>query len=303
MDPLPKAAITCCDDNCGVFQSMTTLLRKRSHLYSSELREGEKDLIAFLDSDVMFRDANLTQEPDNRADFDVPDNVDEVMKQEISSSGSFIMQQSLKSLKEMLLPSSSNASVLPYGEDSSPRLQMPVSSAEQSQNQKLKHKLPIELLQGEAHQSLSSSPSRHHVSLRFLLVDDSSTTRKMTNKLLTNRGYNCEEAKDGLDLLHKMGLSIPDAQSAMMYSASGLNKGQEWPVFDVILVDDNMPQLSGPESVTILRNAGYGGLIYGVTGNAFKSQLDNFMTSGADSVFTKPLDFNLLEETIRKALR
>mmetsp|Transcript_29877 Transcript_29877/g.41037 ORF Transcript_29877/g.41037 Transcript_29877/m.41037 type:complete len:192 (+) Transcript_29877:653-1228(+) len=149
----------------------------------------------------------------------------------------------------------------------------------------------------------NSFQARHHVSLRFLLVDDSSTTRKMTNKLLTNRGYNCEEAKDGLDLLHKMGLSIPDAQSAMMYSASGLNKGQEWPVFDVILVDDNMPQLSGPESVTILRNAGYGGLIYGVTGNAFKSQLDNFMTSGADSVFTKPLDFNLLEETIRKALR
>ena len=71
---------------------------------------------------------------------------------------------------------------------------------------------------------------------------------------------------------------------------------------DVILMDDNMPHLSGPEATEIIRAAGYGGLIFGVTGNSFADQVENFKSKGADMVFTKPLNMSELYEAIKLKL-
>ena len=54
--------------------------------------------------------------------------------------------------------------------------------------------------------------------------------------------------------------------------------------FSVILMDDNMPNLSRPETTAAIRAAGYDGLIFGVTGNSFAEQIKNFK----NRVFTKP---------------
>ena len=72
--------------------------------------------------------------------------------------------------------------------------------------------------------------------------------------------------------------------------------------FDVILMDDNMPNLSGPEATAAIRAAGYGGLIFGVTGNSFADQVENFKSKGADLVFTKPLNMTELYEAIKLKL-
>jgi CheY-like chemotaxis protein len=73
--------------------------------------------------------------------------------------------------------------------------------------------------------------------------------------------------------------------------------------FDVILMDDNMPNLSGPEATAAIRAAGYGGLIFGVTGNSFTDQMENFKSKGADLVFTKPLNMTELYEAIKIKLK
>ena len=72
--------------------------------------------------------------------------------------------------------------------------------------------------------------------------------------------------------------------------------------FDVILMDDNMPNLSGPEATAAIRAHGYTGLIFGVTGNTFTDQIEDFKSKGADMVFAKPLNMKELHEAIKLKL-
>jgi CheY-like chemotaxis protein len=71
---------------------------------------------------------------------------------------------------------------------------------------------------------------------------------------------------------------------------------------DIILMDDNMPNLSGPEATAAIRAAGYTGLIFGVTGNTFDDQIKDFTSKGADMVFAKPLNMRELQEAIQLKL-
>jgi CheY-like chemotaxis protein len=146
--------------------------------------------------------------------------------------------------------------------------------------------------------------------LRFMVVDDTTTSRKVTRRLLCSLGHSVEEAVDGLDFLHKIGISHCGNNSNLA------GRGSDWVVrhedfkmvgesfaeVDVILMDDNMPNLSGPEATALLRHCGYTGIVFGVTGNAFDSQVENFLAKGANKVFSKPLDLRLLEEEIRANL-
>jgi CheY-like chemotaxis protein len=67
-------------------------------------------------------------------------------------------------------------------------------------------------------------------------------------------------------------------------------------------MDDNMPNMSGPEATAAARAAGYSGLIFGLTGNTFNVQLENFVAQGADMVFTKPLDLQKLIKALKSKL-
>jgi len=64
---------------------------------------------------------------------------------------------------------------------------------------------------------------------------------------------------------------------------------------DVILLDYVMPIMNGPEATKLMREAGYGGLIIGVTGNALPADVDYFLDSGANAVLTKPVDTEKLK--------
>ena len=130
------------------------------------------------------------------------------------------------------------------------------------------------------------------LSLRILIVDDTTSTRKITMKLLTKMGHQVEEACDGLDFLKRLGLGTDGQKFDVLQDGS----------FDVILMDDSMPNMCGPEATSVARLAGYSGLIFGVTGNALAERLENFIAKGADMVFTKPLDLKKLFEVIRTKL-
>ena len=58
--------------------------------------------------------------------------------------------------------------------------------------------------------------------------------------------------------------------------------------FDIILMDNIMKEMHGPEAARIIRASGFTGLIIGVTGNVNESDLDDYLRAGADFVLAKP---------------
>jgi CheY-like chemotaxis protein len=114
--------------------------------------------------------------------------------------------------------------------------------------------------------------------IQFLLVDDSALTRKMVNRVLTARGHSCSEAEDGLDAVEKY------------QAAAG--------AFDVILMDNFMPNCTGPEATKRLRELGYRGLVIGATGHCLPEEIQSFLDAGADRVMNKPITADSILATI-----
>jgi CheY-like chemotaxis protein len=121
--------------------------------------------------------------------------------------------------------------------------------------------------------------------LKFLIVDDTKTNRKMTNKLLSSLGHSVDEACDGLEFLSKLNISTS--------CTSDLSRISDF--YDIVLMDDNMPNMTGPEATKCARQNGYKGIIYGVTGNSHYDQIEHFKKSGANEIFEKPLDLEKLK--------
>lgn len=105
------------------------------------------------------------------------------------------------------------------------------------------------------------------------------------------------EAVDGLDFLKMMGCALP-AKKSFLHDPVDFKEA----LFDVILMDDNMPNLSGSEAVEIVRKLGYKGLIIGITGDVDPSSVINFKKKGVDEVLSKPIDIENLKRVIGKIL-
>jgi CheY-like chemotaxis protein len=48
--------------------------------------------------------------------------------------------------------------------------------------------------------------------------------------------------------------------------------------------------MEGPDATSLLRKAGYSGIVIGLTGNVLQDDVDHFLRSGADAVLSKPLN-------------
>jgi CheY-like chemotaxis protein len=131
--------------------------------------------------------------------------------------------------------------------------------------------------------------------LRFLVVDDTITNRKMTRRMLSSLGHSVDEAADGLEFLAKLNI---DNGKSLSSDQIPFKSG----CYDVVLMDDNMPNMSGPVATKIARANGYQGLIFGVTGNAHFDQIENFLQSGANEIFEKPLNIDKLKLSIERLL-
>lgn len=65
--------------------------------------------------------------------------------------------------------------------------------------------------------------------------------------------------------------------------------------FDLILCDNVMPNMNGPEAVKRIRDLGYKGPIFGVTGNVLPDDIADFIAHGANAVIEKPLKISVLK--------
>ena len=118
------------------------------------------------------------------------------------------------------------------------------------------------------------------IAVKVLVVDDSMSTRKVLSKLLLKKGYDVQCAEDGLICLDLV---------AQCSSGKG---------FDIILMDDYMPNLAGRETAKILRERGFKGFICGVTGNTNLEDNLAYEAYGANTVLPKPLDIALFEKIV-----
>ncbi|RLM27198.1 two-component system response regulator [Brenneria alni] len=117
--------------------------------------------------------------------------------------------------------------------------------------------------------------------LRFLVVDDFSTMRRIVRNLLKELGFNnVEEAEDGADALNKL--------------RSG--------AFDFVISDWNMPNMDGLELLqTIRADASLSKLpVLMVTAEAKKENIIAAAQAGASGYVVKPFTAAILEEKLSK---
>ena len=120
--------------------------------------------------------------------------------------------------------------------------------------------------------------------LRVLVVDDFATMRKIEKNILGQLGLkNVDEADDG---------------------ATALPKVQQ-NTYDVILLDWNMPQMSGLEFLKALRaDPNTKGVpVIMVTAEALKDNIIAAAQAGVNDYVVKPFTAGVLEDKLKKVLK
>ncbi len=144
----------------------------------------------------------------------------------------------------------------------------------------------VKLLQPqEALAATEEAGSGSHVTWTFpparvLVVDDGEENRELVKVVL-------EEA----------GLEVEGAESGQV----ALNKAQR-ERFDLILMDMHMPEMDGYRATRLLRQAGFESAIIALTADAMKGFEKECLAAGCTGYLTKPIDFDLLLETLAKLL-
>jgi CheY-like chemotaxis protein len=113
----------------------------------------------------------------------------------------------------------------------------------------------------------------------ILVVDDSTTNRKLCMRLLEKQGHTCKGACDGVE--------------AVQMVKEALNKNEP---YDCILMDYEMPNMTGPEACQLIREMGCSSYIVGVTGNVMGEDVARFRECGANWVLPKPFKLEALEQ-------
>lgn len=119
--------------------------------------------------------------------------------------------------------------------------------------------------------------------MRFLIVDDFSTMRRILRNLLKELGYqNAEEAEDGVDALARL-------------------RGAR---FDFVVSDLNMPNMNGFDLLRAIRaDAGLRALpVLLVTAEAKKDDIVTAAQLGASGYIVKPFTRATLEEKLNKII-
>ena len=113
----------------------------------------------------------------------------------------------------------------------------------------------------------------------MLSVDDNAVNRMVVRFHLEALGCVVEEAVDGVDCVERV------------EAANG--------AFDVILMDCEMPRMTGPEASESLTRLGYSVPVVALTAHALNTQRDDCEKSGMVGFLTKPVHADQLYEVLR----
>jgi CheY-like chemotaxis protein len=135
---------------------------------------------------------------------------------------------------------------------------------------------------------------------RVLVVDDAASNRKMLVRILSSRGFVCDQAEDGQQAVETYTAAISAAGSCLAAPVGeGASVGVGAP-YVAIVMDYEMPVMNGPAAAKRLRELGCKVPIFGVTGNLLPEDVRYYKSKGANEVFGKPLSMSAFEEALKK---
>jgi len=116
--------------------------------------------------------------------------------------------------------------------------------------------------------------------LKILLVEDNFSNVALTTKVLRKKGHKIEVAVNGIEAVEK---SSKD-------------------VYDVILMDIQMPEMDGLEATREIRKRGGRVPIIAMTASAMKGDYEACLEAGMDGYIPKPINVYEINETIERIL-
>eukprot|EP00471_Norrisiella_sphaerica_P008212 CAMPEP_0184505018 /NCGR_PEP_ID=MMETSP0113_2-20130426/52767_1 /TAXON_ID=91329 /ORGANISM="Norrisiella sphaerica, Strain BC52" /LENGTH=725 /DNA_ID=CAMNT_0026894685 /DNA_START=68 /DNA_END=2245 /DNA_ORIENTATION=- len=125
--------------------------------------------------------------------------------------------------------------------------------------------------------------------LKILIVDDSKSNRKLLANLCRRLGHIADEAESG---------------KAALNTCLNLENGKKSSSYDVVLMDQWMPGMTGVECTRALIKEGFTGAILGITGDddaANKLNKDSMPSAGALTCLSKPITRNRLVKGLKEA--
>ncbi len=120
---------------------------------------------------------------------------------------------------------------------------------------------------------------------RVLLAEDGADSRALIERVLRRAGLDVELAENGREAHAK----------AMSATLSGTP-------FDVVLLDVEMPEMSGNEAASALRADGYDGPIVALTAHGSASDREACLAAGCDDFASKPIDRTALLALVTRFL-
>jgi PAS domain S-box-containing protein len=100
-------------------------------------------------------------------------------------------------------------------------------------------------------------------------------------------------------LLQPYKLSIDTADDGM----EAIEKIKDGKVYDIVFMDQMMPNMDGVEVVKVMRESGYTATIIALTANAIVGQAEILLKSGFDDFISKPIDIRQMNYVLNKFVR
>ena len=120
------------------------------------------------------------------------------------------------------------------------------------------------------------------VGKKILIVDDNDLNIKIATRLLRNYEVNIETCTSGNECISK------------------IDTNNE---YDLILMDDMMPKMSGTETLHILKEKkNFNTKVVVLTANAIEGMKEKYIDEGFDDYLAKPIEKRELERVLRKFL-
>jgi two-component system, chemotaxis family, CheB/CheR fusion protein len=119
----------------------------------------------------------------------------------------------------------------------------------------------------------TESTANFQINAHVLIVDDRRDIRYLSKHIIVTAGGRVTEAEDGL-------MAIESVKQA---TESGK-------VFDLILLDMQMPNMDGYQTARKLRQLGYDGPIIALTADAMQGDMNKCLDAGCNDYLSKPID-------------
>ena len=131
------------------------------------------------------------------------------------------------------------------------------------------------------------------------MVDDSVLSLKLCCRLFRQMGASVDAALNGLVAVDKMHSCLHTTPATTTHTIATANRpAPPLPAYDLVVMDYMMPLMNGPAACRRMREMSFTGLVVGLTGHAMPSDMECYLSHGADVVLKKPLDLQELRRVL-----